>query len=389
MKRTITAALSIAAAIALLLSIGSGVDASNMTANFTKGDPGIKSMSTLEFGPEGILFIGDSKSGAVFAIDTADNTMNESTEEFEIADLEGQIAALLGTTSDQVLIHDMAVNPTSQNVYVSVSRGRAKWESEWYLPNDLEDASILLRITPDKKITEFKLDKVSFLRMSLPNPVDESKTHRWKEDVTMRTDAITDIVYHNGKLYVAGLSNEEFSAALWQQPFPIEGEATYSTLEIFHGAHGEYETQAPIRTFLPYEFDGKEHILASYLCTPLVTFVLDDLADGKHVKGKTVAEFGSGNFPLDMVLCNYEGKEFVVMANSQLPLLTFDPNDANTASAITKEVEAYTEGVDYIARAGSGIQQLSPYNSKYVLAFQRMPSGKLNVSTIAVARLAM
>ena len=34
------------------------------------GTPEIKSMSSLSFGPEGVLFIGDSKSATVFAVDT-------------------------------------------------------------------------------------------------------------------------------------------------------------------------------------------------------------------------------------------------------------------------------------------------------------------------------
>ena len=40
---------------------------------FTKGTPEIKSVSALSFGKDGILFIGDSKSATVFAIDTKDN----------------------------------------------------------------------------------------------------------------------------------------------------------------------------------------------------------------------------------------------------------------------------------------------------------------------------
>ena len=64
-------------------------------------------------------------------------------------------------------------------------------------------------------------------------------------------------------------------------------------------------------------------MLASYLCTPLVTFPASGLEDGEHLKGKTVAEFGSGNYPLDMVLTRHDDEDFVVLSNSMLPLMTF------------------------------------------------------------------
>jgi hypothetical protein len=225
---------------------------------------------------------------------------------------------------------------------------------------------------------------------SLPNPVDLNEKHKWKE-VSKRVDAITEVVYHDGRVYVAGLSNEEFSSAMWQLDFPFDGNATWSTLEIFHGAHGKYETHAPIRAFLPYRIDGQSYILASYLCTPLVSFPVAGLHDGKHVMGKTIAELGSGNYPLDMVLAHHGDKEFIVMANSQLPLLTIDTGDVvryNTEPGITEEAPTYTEGVPYTARAGAGVQQLDEFNEAYLIALQRMPSGKLDLVTLSVERLA-
>ena len=42
----------------------------------------------------------------------------------EIKGINEKVAALLGATPDQILIQDVAVNPISRNVYLSVSRGR-------------------------------------------------------------------------------------------------------------------------------------------------------------------------------------------------------------------------------------------------------------------------
>src|SRR5438093_1479455 len=83
-----------------------------------------------------------------------------------------------------------------------------------------------------------------------------------------------DMAYVDGTLYVAGMSNEEFSSNLRRFPFPFGDEMSHNSLEIFHVSHGVYETAAPINTFVPY---GDGRILASYTCTPLVTFSIGDL----------------------------------------------------------------------------------------------------------------
>ena len=94
-------------------------------ADFSTGKPDIHSMSALAFGPGGVLFVGDGKAGAVFALDLGDATPREVKDPKEITDVEGKLAALLGATPADVLVHDLAVNPQSKNVYLAVSRGRA------------------------------------------------------------------------------------------------------------------------------------------------------------------------------------------------------------------------------------------------------------------------
>src|ERR1700753_3685238 len=90
---------------------------------FTTGDPGIRSISALAFGPDGILLIGDSKSAAIVAIDTKDAARNDKPEAGEVKNLDQQIAALLGTTAQNLTITDIAVNPVSKNVYCAVQSG--------------------------------------------------------------------------------------------------------------------------------------------------------------------------------------------------------------------------------------------------------------------------
>ena len=377
---------SLASAVAVLLA-GSIGSTAIQAVDFATGRPGIRSMSALAFGPDGVLFIGDGKGGAVFAIETGDRTERGARDPITIEAIEEKVAALLGATPEQVMIHDLAVNPISQNVYLAVSRGRGAWNSTWLLPNDIADAGILLRVSSDKKITEVPLESVRHARAALPNPVDESKMHTWKKEISLRADTITDMAFAGDVLYVAGLSNEEFASTMWKIPYPFKEGTTATTLEMFHGAHGEYETNAPIRTFVPYRIKQDLHILAAYLCTPLVTFKESDLKQGIHLKGRTVGEFGSGNYPLDMVVYSKEGKERLLIANSNLPFMIVDPAEIERYDgSITEEVKGYTAGIPYEIRSGTGVLQMDSLNEEYIIALRRLPGGKMAMESLPVER---
>jgi hypothetical protein len=350
--------------------------------DFRTGTPEIRSMSALAFGPDGVLFIGDGKGGSIVALDLDDKTKT-SAEELTVKNIEAKIAAFLGTTAADVMIHEMAVNPISHNVYLAVSRGRDRWgDEEWLLPNDVADATVLVKVSPKGELSEVALKSVRFARAALPNPVSPDRKHEWKQGINLRTDTITDMSYSNGTLYVAGLSNEEFASAMWRFPYPFTGGVVATTLENYHGAHGKYETEAPIRTFVPYRLGGKDYILAAYLCTPLVTFPLADLKDGQHLKGRTVGEFGSGNYPLDMVVYQKDGKEKLLIANSNLPFMIVDPKDVESYSGeITEPTPTYLAGVRYEPRPGSGILQMDVWTKESLLLLQRHPGGKLDMVT--------
>jgi hypothetical protein len=355
---------------------------------FEIGTPAIQSMSVIHFAADGTLFVGDSKAGAVWAIRLpGEEPRGEIEKPVRIMDLEGKLAARMGNAPDEVMIHDLAVHPQSKNQFLAVSRGRKAWKSVWENPNDVADATILVRVSPTGEITDVSLEYVPFQRADLPNPVDTEKDHMWKQGIKLRADAITDLALAGDTLLVAGLSNEEFASTLWKIPFPFAGEAAGTTLEIYHGAHGEYETHAPIRTFLPYELDDAAHLVASYLCTPLVTFPMDELTAGAHVKGTTVAEFGSGNAPLDMILVSVGGEQRILMSNSALPMLSFDPAELTKHPSITEEVTTYTQGLPYVPRAGAGIQHIDNYGETLVALLQRAPNGRLDLTAMPVMYL--
>ena len=113
--------------------------------------------------------------------------------------------------------------------------------------------------------------------------------------------AITDLAVEGGELFVAGLSNEQFSSALRRVPVPFSSNARTTTLEIFHTSHNKYETNAPIETLLPMTVRNKRVVLAGYGCSPLALFGVDDIRREKHLRGTTLAELGGGNRPSDML----------------------------------------------------------------------------------------
>ena len=166
---------------------------------------------------------------------------------------------------------------------------------------------------------------------------------------------------------------------------------TASTLEIYHGAHGKYETKAPIRAFMPYTLNNKPYILASYTCTPLVTIPEDKLKNGQHVKGRTVAELGMRNMPLDMIVIkqqdqNKQEKEYILMANSTRNLMKISVDAlAKTQYNITTRLKdrGGSEGVKYTS-APFLVQHLAKLNEKQVAVLMRMADGSLSLRTLPV-----
>ena len=389
MLMTRTATLLSILSLASLSIVSMAAPAGAASAGLTVGKPEIRSMAALAFGPDGVLFVGDSVGGAVFAIDLGDKTERAVKDPKRILDVEGKLAALLGATPADILVHDMAVNPLSKNVYFAVSRGRAALAagSPWVLPNDVATATALVRLDFDGKVSVVDLGAVPFARVALPNPVDPAKKHAWKEGLQARVETITDLGYADGTLWIAGLSNEEFASTMWRVKYPFDSAVAATTIENYHGAHQKYETEAPVRAFVPYILNGTPSLVAAYLCTPLVTFSVDTLKDKAHVKGRTIGEFGSGNYPLDMVLYKDRGRDKFLIANSNLPLMIVDPKDIESYQGeITKGEDKYQFGVRFESRSTRAVQQLDNFGPDYVVALERLMGGRLDLSPMPVER---
>jgi hypothetical protein len=329
----------------------------------------LKSASALAFAPNGVLLVGDGLGGAVYAFETGDVTPAGSGP-LQVEDLTGKIAALLGTTADQIRVPDIAVNPDSGNVYLAVARGAGA---------DAE--TLILKADRAGRITELDQDATPHTRVALVDQPDADKVDR--RGNALRTDTITDLGYVDGKVIVAGLSNEEFASTLRAIPYPFTGATKGASIEIWHGAHGQYETNAPIRTFISYQFDGKPEILASYTCTPLVRIPVAKLTPGAKVKGMTIAELGNMNRPLDMIAYKKDGADFILMANSNRGVMKLDASRLDQYGPITDKIAA-TEGVPYeTIEALQGVRRLDRFDEGRALAMVATGDA-LNLTTIAL-----
>ncbi len=346
-------------------------------AHGKKSSPEFNVMSALEFSPQGVLFIGDTNKGLITAIDLVERKVSSNVKPPAIADLKKQIAGLLGTKPSMVQIHDMAVNPVSKNTYLTVSRGKAKSKNV---------TAVLVRVKPDSSIEVVDLDGVKYSTAKVPNPV--SKDKKYRNGRSKRLYAITQMSFKNDKLYVAGMSNEEFASSMWTYTYPFGDAADVTTVEVFHGAHGKYETHSPIRTFLPVDINNKNQLLAAYACTPLVTIDMDQIKDKAHVKGRTIAELGAGNGPIDIISYQYEGEQKILLSNSRQPLMSFNAKTiASYKGSMTKRASSYTEGVKFDTMKAKGVQELDNFNDDYVLTTTKMPNGQLALTSLSKAQL--
>ena len=119
----------------------------------------------------------------------------------------------------------MAVEPQSHEVYLSVSAGKG----------DKIDPQ-LVKVGLDGKVTDLHLSAMRGSEWAIKDPPSPDETFRdrtgdWpvpsaakyhaKAKTPMRTMTIVDMKYHNGELFISGISNEEFASTLRRVAYPF------------------------------------------------------------------------------------------------------------------------------------------------------------------------
>ena len=116
-------------------------------------------------------------------------------------------------------ITDLVVHPQTRNAYLSVMRGQG--------------AAAMPALAAGRRRRHDRvigLDKVKFSKVELPNAPGRRRQPARRN---ARTSSITDMAFVDGKLYVAGLSNEEFSSKLRSVPYPFSTVDGGTSVEIY------------------------------------------------------------------------------------------------------------------------------------------------------------
>jgi hypothetical protein len=271
----------------------------------------LRSAGVLAFGPGNVLFVGDITGVAVHAFALREKDLTPQTDvalgnfhNFEGRDLvrglDQKLAAFFGTTYDNVVVNDLVVHQPSQQIFLSVERGRGT------------DAVPAIVKVNHGNLGVLDLNSIPHSKVAIPNEPDEKAMLEFEPQ---RTYAITDVKYYNGEIFVTGVSNQRFASTLHRIPYPFKAQMATCTVEIWHPVHGEFETRAPIIRQLIREVHGEPYLFAVYGCTPLVRFPLGALKDGAHVRGDTIGELGYGSNPLDMLTFSdpFDHKEYLLV----------------------------------------------------------------------------
>jgi hypothetical protein len=329
--------------------------------------PTFKHINKLAFGPEGVLFVADAQEVSITALQLAKQMAGGTAGTQDIPAIDQKIAGLLGVDVKNLLITDMVVNPRTRNTFISVMRGMGAGATP-----------VVLRVDGAGKIEVVSMDQVRYSKIGLPNrpPADtplvlaggrKLPVANYPDKVDpkglMGVQTITHMAFIDGKLYVSGLSSEEFASKMRVIPYPFATVDAGTSVEIYHGSHGQMETFSPVFTFVPYRINGEPSIVASYLCTPLVKFPVAALKPGSKIQGTTIAEFGNRNRPLDMIVYTKNGQDFILMSNNQRGVMKVPTAPFSKAEGLNKPVPD-TAGVPFETVASmKGVQQLDLLDS--------------------------
>jgi hypothetical protein len=269
----------------------------------------------LTFSPDGVLFVGDNISGAVFAYPINAGTAPAEGAPLDVDGIDGRIAALLKAPKSSVHINGMAVHPTSHDVYLSVSFGPG--------------SPALVKVSPAGVPSQVNLAGTKSTSWTVPDAPTPDKHFRdrtgdlakptgnrdhIKAMTPMRSMTIVDMKFHNGELFVAGISNEEFSSTLRRVSYPFDSRSSSTAVRIYHVAHERYETRAPVRAMSFATIDGQDTLIAAYTCSPIVLIPTADLKDGAKVTGRTVGDMGNGQ-PISLVSVSFNGEPSLFATN--------------------------------------------------------------------------
>ena len=372
MKRIFLSLLALALATQFIPQTLMGADSALKTylKNPKTGGLELNGAGNLHAGTHGLLLVGE-QGGSIVAIDTGDRGVFKPFKG-AIKDIGKKAAGAIGAKS--VNINDLAVNPESGTIYLSIRRS--------------DGLTAVLTVDGNGKIDSLDTDKVRWVRAKLNEKLKISR--------------ISDIGLAPGRLLVAGQSNDAFRSRIFSLALPLThgtSASTYST-DTYHVAHRRWETKAPIQSFILYEEANTPYMVGSFACTPIAKFPLTNIEDGAKVTGTSVLELGSGNRPLDMFTYSSGGKQWLVTHTQRFhPLFKYTPSKYwaaridmkhiavsakdktnEKAARRDKNVAKDPQGIE-VVKALHGAVQVDKYGDKQA-AVLRETEGRLDLEVV-------
>jgi hypothetical protein len=175
----------------------------------TAQDAALSSAGPLAFGPD-VLFVGDSVGAQVVAFEVGDDVFDDQSgyalgraETFEgrtlVHDLGATLGALVGAPATAITVNDMAVHPGTRQIVLSFHRGLGPDAVPFLAKVDRGEVELIDHATLPASV------------QALSNPPGEAALEFGQSAASY---AITDIDHHEGEIFVAGVSGEEFASGL-------------------------------------------------------------------------------------------------------------------------------------------------------------------------------
>ncbi|MEM6497632.1 MAG: hypothetical protein AAF709_13005 [Pseudomonadota bacterium] len=330
---------------------------------------GLTSSTILEFANARTLFVADQDASQIVALTLPEAAAapNKSVG-YNLTDFSARVAKATGAPESAILFNDLAVHPVTKTAYISLTIEKPDGPTAQIVTAD-----------PNGKVTVIDHSTLESTAVKLRGMPKDGVTF-WR-NIPASTIAVTDMDYIDGKLYVSGMSTGEFASKLRVIPFPFEGKGETSSIEMYHAAHNQNETRAPIRAMSVVDIAGVPTVVAAYTCTPLVTIPIEALKDGAHVKGKTVAELGYGNLPLEVISFTaynrqQQPEKFVLVVNRDMDADLISLSDLTKAAqgeGLSKPIPylGASAGVRTVAVPLAGVMQAADQDAKHLLALRR------------------
>jgi hypothetical protein len=338
----------------------------------------VGSVSAMTLATDGRLIVADWRMGALHALNLP--ALPEAKEaSFNVLNLTIRLAAAYGIDESAIRVTSATVHGRSQTAVLALALGRTA------------DAPVAIALVgTDGTVTRLDVDAAIAATQPLADaPGDASIWNRQSS----RGLTVTDIKSFGNELIVAGLTGATFASTLRRVAYPFTGAVATAQVEMYHAVHNQIETRAPVRAFNILDIEGEPTLLAAYTCTPLVTVPMKDLKDGAKVRGKTIAELGFGNTPLDVVpfAIRHQGQtsNWVLVANSAKAADLIRLEDiiaATKADGLSQPVKAPFQqhaGVKSLPMPIANVSRVLDQGPQFLVALRREPeTGQLQLVSL-------